>query len=100
MAGSDYERCEKCEGKAFYAGADLDIQDCVVFHQECLPSLHTEEVWQSGPQSLPLPDAVITSEGVFHADGVTPLVINDDRMRAGGWRKMRRLVTEWEEVHD
>jgi len=59
-----------------------------------------EEVWQGTPESVPLPEVVVTSEGVFHADGVTPLVITDEQMRAAGYKKMRRQVSEWEEVDD
>lgn len=61
-------------------------------------NMKTEEAWEGGPESWPMPEMVVTSEGTFHADGMTPLVITDDDMRAGGWRKVRRFVTEWEEV--
>lgn len=57
--------------------------------------LSLEEVWVGGPDALPLPPQVITHEGVFHKDGVTPLEITDEMMEAGGWKKRQRLVTEW-----
>lgn len=60
--------------------------------------LSLEEVWVGGPDALPLPPQVITPEGVFHADGETPLEITDEVMRAGGWKMRRRLVTEWEDA--
>jgi hypothetical protein len=50
--------------------------------------------------SEPLPETIMTNEGAFLLDGVTPFNPTDDQMRAAGWRKMRRQVTEWEEVHD
>lgn len=60
--------------------------------------LNLEEVWVGGPDALPLPPQVITPEGVFHEDGVTPMEITDEGMRAGGWKRRRRLSTEWEEA--
>lgn len=60
-------------------------------------TLSVEEVWVGGPGALPLPPQVITHEGVFYEDGVTPLEITDEAMRAGGWKKRQRLVSEWEE---
>jgi hypothetical protein len=60
--------------------------------------LKVEEVWACGPGALPLPPQIITHEGVFHEDGVTPLEITDEAMRAGGWKRQRRLVTEWVEA--
>lgn len=75
MSGSDYAHCA-----------------------ECTPRLRVEESWEGGSDAWPLPEMVVTHEGTFHADGFTPLVITDDDMRAGGWRKMRRFVTEWEEI--
>lgn len=57
-----------------------------------------EEVWVGGPDAAPLPPQVITHEGVFLADGVTPFEVTDEVMRAAGWKKQRRLVTEWEDA--
>lgn len=59
---------------------------------------HVEEVWVGGPEAAPLPAQVLTHEGVFHADGVTPLEITDEMMRAAGWKKQRRRVTDWEDA--
>jgi hypothetical protein len=59
-----------------------------------------EECWVGDSDSTPMPTGIMTHEGAFHEDGVTPLVVNDERMRAAGWKKMRRQVTEWEEVDD
>jgi hypothetical protein len=60
----------------------------------------TEEVWQGDQNSLPLPEHIITNEGAFMLDGVTPFEVTDEQMRAAGWRKMRRQVSEWEEIDD
>lgn len=68
--------------------------------EEAWRKTKTEEGWVGGPDALPMPDMVITSEGTFHTDGVTPLEITDEMMRAAGWKKVRRQITEWEEVDD
>lgn len=96
MAGSDYEHCAACGEKAFYAG-DVDTHSCVIYHEQCAPVLRLDEVWAAGPNAEQLPAGVMTNEGLFYEDGVTPLEITDDMMRAAGWKKMSRLVTEWVE---
>jgi hypothetical protein len=57
--------------------------------------LRIEEMWEGGPDAVPLPEHVITSEGAFWPDGVTPFEITDEQMRAAGWKKRRRLVSDW-----
>jgi hypothetical protein len=59
----------------------------------------TEEVWQFPPDA-PMPDMVFVDEKAYHADGVTPFEPTDEQMRAAGYKKLRRQVTEWEEVDD
>jgi hypothetical protein len=57
--------------------------------------LRVEEAWEGGPDSVPLPAHVITTEGAFWPDGTTPFEITDEQMRAAGWKKRRRLVSDW-----
>lgn len=57
--------------------------------------LNLEEVWVGGPDAAPLPPQIITHEGVFLADGVTPFEVTDEVMRAAGWKRQRRLSTGW-----
>lgn len=57
--------------------------------------LRVEEAWVGDQHSVPVPDAVLTAEGAFFADGRTPYEISDDEMRAAGWRKQWRLVSDW-----
>lgn len=56
MAGSDYERCEMCEGKAFYAG-DTDTGDCVTFHAECLAKLKANHYRMAAALNIALNEA-------------------------------------------
>lgn len=56
MAGSDYERCEMCEGKAFYAG-EMDTGDCVVFHAECLAKLKANHYRMAAALNIALNEA-------------------------------------------
>jgi hypothetical protein len=58
-------------------------------------ALNVEEVWEMGPGAEQLPAHVVTSEGVFWPDEVTPFEITADQYRAAGWKLRRRLVTDW-----
>jgi hypothetical protein len=57
--------------------------------------LRVEEAWEAGPDAVPLPAHVITTEGVFWPDGVTPFEITEEQMRAAGWKLRRRVVSDW-----
>lgn len=77
-------------------GYDILFEDAEDYARHALGAvLRAEGVWEGGPGALPLPPQVITHEGVFHEDGVTPMEITDEAMRTGGWKKRQRLVTEW-----
>lgn len=67
MAGSDYERCEMCEGKAFYAG-ETDTGDCVTFHAECLAKLKRNQARLAAALNLVLNDAHVmySSTATWH----------------------------------
>jgi hypothetical protein len=60
--------------------------------------LRVEEAWEGGPDAAPLPGYVITREGAFWADGVTPFEITDEQMRAAGWKKRWRVVSDWRDA--
>ena len=57
--------------------------------------LRVEEAWEGGPDAAPLPEHVITTEGTFWPDGVTPFEVTDEQMRAAGWKKRWRIVSDW-----
>jgi hypothetical protein len=63
MAGSDYERCEMCEGKAFYAG-EMDTQDCAVFHPECLRKMKAQLLREAAMQIDWQFEVFVASDGI------------------------------------
>lgn len=56
---------------------------------------NVEEAWEGGPDAVPLPEHIVTTEGAFWPDGVTPFEITEDQMRAAGWKLRRRVVSDW-----
>lgn len=57
-------------------------------------ALHVEEVWQMGPHAEQLPEHEIR-DGELVYPGGTPFTITPEQYEAAGWKRRRRLVTEW-----
>lgn len=57
--------------------------------------LHVDEVWEMGPDARPLPLPVEMRDGAPVWPDGRPFDVTDDEWRAAGWKRRRRLVTDW-----
>lgn len=62
-------------------------------------NLHQEVVWDTTPDSLPMPE-LHSADGQFFLDAqhTKPFEPTDEAMRARGWVKRQRWVSDWEDV--
>jgi len=61
--------------------------------------LRREEVWQSGPNALPMPTLYGNGSDMFlDPEHTVRWAPTDDDWRSGGWFKRGRWCSEWEDV--